>query len=280
MSWLPKIARIFRRPDDVANRTESILRGCSVSANPVVDAPSKARWEIFVSYASENRATAGFIADELQRRGMRVWFDQFEIKPGEPFADRILQGLDNSDCAAIVLCPRFLQKDWTRRELDILLTIEDIEGRQIVILIAHKIQHAQLESLSPVLAARTAIDTMDGLNQVPSAVIEIARSRRHLSDADKPNIKPKPFYPRFRAIGILKCTNARCTWKAPQEIMNILFTDPGPEFSFEKRQGLWYIVCDACSAIASEPITGRDAKKILALVRGGGIFAPDDHPYE
>lgn len=59
-----------------------------------------------------------------------------------------------------------------------------------------------------------------------------------------------------------------------------LFTDPGPEFTFEKRQGLWYIVCDACSAIALGPTTGRDAKNILALVRGGGIFASDDHAYE
>lgn len=168
-------------------------QGNSLIANPVDDAPSKTRWEIFVSYASENRATAGFIADELQRRGMHVWFDQFEIKPGDPFADRILQGLDDSDYVAIVLCPRFLHKDWTRRKLDILLTIEDIEGRQVVILIAHEIQHAQLESLSPILAARTEIDTKDGLNQVSSAVIEIAHSRRHLPDADKPNIKPKPF---------------------------------------------------------------------------------------
>ncbi len=63
-------------------------------------------------------------------------------------------------------------------------------------------------------------------------------------------------------------------------MMGVLFDDPGPEFTFAKHQGHWYIVCDACSNISVGPITGRDARKVLALARGGGIFAPDDRAYE
>jgi nucleoside 2-deoxyribosyltransferase len=52
---------------------------------------------IFISYSSNDSAWAELFAKALQSRGAEVWFDRFEIRPGQPLQEAIEQGLRDSD---------------------------------------------------------------------------------------------------------------------------------------------------------------------------------------
>ena len=48
---------------------------------------------IFVSYASADDAVARYVVDQLQQAGLRAWFDQEQIRPGENWELRLREGV-------------------------------------------------------------------------------------------------------------------------------------------------------------------------------------------
>ena len=88
-------------------------------------ATSDFAYDVFVSHASEDKAA--FVDDlvrALGERGVRVWYDSFEIALGDDFRRKMEQGLLGSRFAVVVLSPSFVQagKYWTQAELSALLT--------------------------------------------------------------------------------------------------------------------------------------------------------------
>jgi len=53
--------------------------------------------QIFISYSSADANWARSFAEALKKRGEKVWFDQFEIPPGESLRDALEAGLRESD---------------------------------------------------------------------------------------------------------------------------------------------------------------------------------------
>lgn len=77
---------------------------------------------VFISHASEDTDTfARPLADQLRRRGLRVWFDEFELTVGDSLRRNIDNGLAKSRYAVVVLSPAFFAKEWTKKELDALV---------------------------------------------------------------------------------------------------------------------------------------------------------------
>src|SRR5258707_5288547 len=63
MFSLPKFGRIFKRHHGAAHQTDTILHQRGFIANPADDAPLKNQWQIFVSYAIENRTMPRLISE-------------------------------------------------------------------------------------------------------------------------------------------------------------------------------------------------------------------------
>jgi hypothetical protein len=71
------------------------------------------KWDCFISYASNDRETvASLLANELQAKGLRVWFDQFEIKPGMQLLRSINEGLANSKVGIVILSQNGHSENW------------------------------------------------------------------------------------------------------------------------------------------------------------------------
>lgn len=184
----------------------------------------------FISYAREDeRSAAKPIAEELERRNFKIWVDRKEIADGEPFEDKLLAGLRNCHYGIVILSSRFLEKEWPKRELDLLLSIEQVDVQSRIVFVLHQMATSELQTVAPKLAARTPISTNLGAQAVCDKVLEAVLSlsaRRHKDHSSE--IDPKLLYPRFRAIGVLKCTNQQCSWKVSAEILEVVFRDPGP----------------------------------------------------
>ena len=87
----------------------------------------------FISYSSQDAAFAGQLASELQRSGIGVWFDQWEIRAGDSLIAKISEGLSTHDFLVIVLSPSSVSSAWVQKELNIALMTELDERKATVI---------------------------------------------------------------------------------------------------------------------------------------------------
>jgi DNA-binding MarR family transcriptional regulator len=89
--------------------------------------------KVFVSYSHADRAFAERFATALRAQGQDVWFDAWEIGPGDSIVTKIFEeGLRDAAAFAIVLSKESAQSRWVREELSV-ATIRRIEDLTRVI---------------------------------------------------------------------------------------------------------------------------------------------------
>ena len=61
-------------------------------------------WDVFISHAFEDKAEVGQpLASMLGRRGLKVWFDECELKAGQSLRVQIETGLAHSSAGTVIL---------------------------------------------------------------------------------------------------------------------------------------------------------------------------------
>ena len=69
--------------------------------------------DVFIAHASEEKtAFVRPLAEKLRQLGLRVWYDEFEIKPGDSLVGSIDRGLAASRSGVMVLSKAFFAKAW------------------------------------------------------------------------------------------------------------------------------------------------------------------------
>jgi TIR domain-containing protein/PDZ domain-containing protein len=71
--------------------------------------------DIFISYASEDRARAGMLAHALGARGWSIWWDR-EIPLGESFDEVIEKALADTKCVVVLWSAVSVASEWVRNE--------------------------------------------------------------------------------------------------------------------------------------------------------------------
>jgi WD40 repeat protein len=72
--------------------------------------------DVFVSYKSEDGERARRLAERLRDVGLRVWFDQWSIKPGDDIFLAIERALERARTMVLCLSPAALGSDWVGLE--------------------------------------------------------------------------------------------------------------------------------------------------------------------
>jgi len=130
-------------------------------------------WDVFISHASEDKETfARPLAEALQKRGYRVWYDDFTLKLGDSLRRTIDRGLYESRYGIVILSKAFFKKDWPQKELDGLFTREK-DGKKVILPIWHNLTKEEVETYSPMLAGKLASKTKNGLDSVIKDIIEV-----------------------------------------------------------------------------------------------------------
>jgi hypothetical protein len=132
-------------------------------------------WDLFIAHASEDKV--GFVrplAARLSELGARVWYDEFELGPGDSVVKTINRGLARSAYGLLVLSPAFLQKPWPEYEWRGLVTLE-IAGSNVVIPIWHNVSHSQIAAYSPPLVDKYAL-TGDDTDTLALEILAVVRA--------------------------------------------------------------------------------------------------------
>lgn len=133
------------------------------------------QWDLFLSYASEDREeVAGPLAELLRAFGVSVWFDRFELSLGDSLRDKIDEGLVQSRFGVVVLSPSFFGKHFTGRELAGLAQ-KEVDGAKVILPVWHNIDEKEIRKYSPPLADRIGVRWGDG---PPTVIGEILKSVR------------------------------------------------------------------------------------------------------
>jgi hypothetical protein len=100
-------------------------------------APSP-RYDLFLSYASEDRGFVERLATDLGARGLAVWWDQPEVLGGDSIVASIEQGLTRSRRFAVVLSPASRQSRWVTSETEAAIALENERQESLVLPILYQ----------------------------------------------------------------------------------------------------------------------------------------------
>ena len=134
-------------------------------------------WDVFICHASEDKEWVNRLADALMSRGIRVWYDKFELTLGDSIRRKIDYGLTNSRFGVVVLSRNFFTKEFPQRELDGLAAKES-NGRKVILPIWHGISRSDIEHYSPILADRVAVSSEKGIDIVANEIEKATKSIR------------------------------------------------------------------------------------------------------
>lgn len=129
--------------------------------NPPFGVPQEDHREhdVFISHASEDKdELVRPLAVALQREGLSVWYDEFELKIGDSLRQKIDRGLSKSRFGIVVLSRNFIKKGWTNYELDGIIT-KVVSGEQVLLPIWHNITKKEVVEFSPSIADKLARNT-------------------------------------------------------------------------------------------------------------------------
>ncbi|HXQ72866.1 MAG TPA: toll/interleukin-1 receptor domain-containing protein [Pyrinomonadaceae bacterium] len=73
--------------------------------------------QVFISHNVANKADARLLASALARRGSNVWFDEWNIRPGESIAAGIESGLAGSDIFVLIWSANAARSNWVGNEI-------------------------------------------------------------------------------------------------------------------------------------------------------------------
>ncbi|MBF0133055.1 MAG: toll/interleukin-1 receptor domain-containing protein [Magnetococcales bacterium] len=73
-------------------------------------------YDVFISYSSQDRKFAHTLAERLLADGLKIWFDEWVLKPGDPISVAVEDGLEKSRILLAILSPQFLHSEWTKVE--------------------------------------------------------------------------------------------------------------------------------------------------------------------
>src|SRR5262245_1643849 len=74
------------------------------------------KYDAFLSHSSKDKEVVRAVAERLRADGLRIWFDEWELKPGDILPKKIDDGLEDSRVLVLFMSANAFGSDWTPLE--------------------------------------------------------------------------------------------------------------------------------------------------------------------
>ncbi len=129
-------------------------------------------YHLFFSYASEDEAYATELSKSLRYLGLNIWFAPLSLKIGDKLLDSINAGLMTSEYGLLLLSPKYLAKQWTSYELDVLHR-QHIEKDKKLLPLWHGVEKAQIDQWNPGLSGIIAMKSTEDLGSIAVKIADV-----------------------------------------------------------------------------------------------------------
>jgi hypothetical protein len=154
MRMLPGALPELRQPD-LRSIVEDVVAPDPASPLPV----AAEEFDLFISHATEDKdGIVRDLVEALSSRGVKVWYDELQLRIGDSLRRKIDAGLARSRFGLVVVSHAFFAKNWPQYELDGLVSLE-MAGRQRILPVWHNITKDEVLDYSPSLADKVALST-------------------------------------------------------------------------------------------------------------------------
>ena len=84
------------------------------------------KYDVFLSHSSDDKSLVRKLAALLKERGLRVWFDEWNIKPGDDIWYQVERGLGDSYALILCMTPSTFGSDWVTLERNTRLFLDPL----------------------------------------------------------------------------------------------------------------------------------------------------------
>lgn len=98
---------------------------------------------VYLAHGTEDKAVARPLAEGLMARGIDLWFDEWEIHPGDSLRKKMEQGLGRCTHFVVLLTSVSITKPWVNEEMDVGL-LRAVEGSARFIGLRHNLDVSQV----------------------------------------------------------------------------------------------------------------------------------------
>lgn len=134
--------------------------------------------KVFISHAHTDELLVKKVTAVLEQAGLEVWDDTREIMPGDNWADKVAQALQESEAMVVLLTPDALRSSWVRWEIEYALGEQGYRKRLIPVLVGDPEELPQedvpwiLRHLQMITLAEHANE--EGMQQIAKALLAAA----------------------------------------------------------------------------------------------------------
>jgi hypothetical protein len=90
------------------------------------------QFDIFLSYKSDDSEWVERLKGDLQKRGVHVWLDRDQIRPGDLFAEALENGLETCRAVGLVVTPKSVSSGWVKEEYYRALSLTKKSGLRLI----------------------------------------------------------------------------------------------------------------------------------------------------
>jgi hypothetical protein len=74
------------------------------------------KYDVFISHSAQDKPVVRELAERLRQDGLRVWLDEWEIKPGDAIRRKIEEGLEQARTLVLVMSQHASASEWVMFE--------------------------------------------------------------------------------------------------------------------------------------------------------------------
>ena len=107
-------------------------------------------YDVFLSHANADKlAYVDELYSTLSQLKVNIFYDKEELSWGDNWKDRLLQGVEKSEFAIIVISKEFFGREWTEKELNEFLQRQNTSGQKIILPLLYGIEYEDVKKHYP-----------------------------------------------------------------------------------------------------------------------------------
>jgi MAP3K TRAFs-binding domain/TIR domain len=109
--------------EDYMNALDALATHMVDSGEPVPSTPRGNRYDLFISYAFDDKALVEELKQKLEERNLRCFLAEKDIAAGKQWQDEVLQAITDSARVLLILTPRSYNREWITLEIGMALAL-------------------------------------------------------------------------------------------------------------------------------------------------------------